>query len=97
MFKNIKNFFNDNPWKEIKTRKIFLFLSVFAILLYIVVSIWCTINGIYIDSTLTENVFDFFKWLVVTGCTITIAKVMKGKTNSDSDEEYINNTDEGEE
>lgn len=48
-----------------------------------------------LDSTLTEQVFDFFKWLVTTGCLITVSKVIKGKTNSDATEEYISdNTDD---
>lgn len=90
MFKRIKKTFDNRPWKEIKTRKIFLSVSVSVIILYTVISIICNIRGISIDSTLTENVFDFFKWLVVTGCTITVAKVIKGKTNSDEIEHMSN-------
>ena len=43
-------------------------------------------NDKMLDSTLTSEVFSFFKWLVITGCAITISKVFKGKTNSDSEE-----------
>ena len=47
-------------------------------------------NDKILDSTLTSEVFGFFKWLVITGCAITIAKVAKGRTNSDSDESDYN-------
>ena len=43
-------------------------------------------NDKIIDSTLTIEVFGFLKWLVVSGGMITIAKTIKGKTNSDVDE-----------
>lgn len=42
-----------------------------------------------LDTTLTEEVFSFFKWLVTTGCLITVSKVIKGKTNSDEIEEFV--------
>lgn len=47
-------------------------------------------NDKIIDSTLTVEVFGFLKWLVVSGGMITIAKTIKGKTNSDVDEQYYN-------
>ena len=79
-------FFKNKPWKEWKTRKTILVFTIF-----------CTITGLYmnfndkiIDSTLTIEVFGFLKWLVVSGGMITIAKTIKGKTNSDVDEQYYN-------
>lgn len=88
MIKKLKKIFNNKPWAEMKTRKLFLIVSVAIILVYIVISLIFAAKEITIDSTLTENVFDFFKWLVMTGCVITVAKVVKGNTNSD-DVEYI--------
>lgn len=88
MIKKLKKLFNNKPWAEMKTRKLFLILSVVIILVYIVISLIFSAKEIMIDSALTENVFEFFKWLVMTGCVITVAKVVKGDTNSD-DVEYI--------
>jgi hypothetical protein len=31
------------------------------------------------DSTLTAEIFDFFKWLILTGCSITILDKIKSK------------------
>lgn len=42
--------------------------------------------SIQLDSTLTSEVFDFAKWIVLSGATITVAKTVKGSTNSDEDE-----------
>lgn len=78
--------FKNKPWKEWKTRKATLIFSIFCICLYIVVGIIMGFNDKMLDSTLTSEVFSFFKWLVITGCAITISKVFKGKTNSDSEE-----------
>ena len=41
-----------------------------------------------LDSTLTSEVFEFAKWVVISGATITVAKTAKGQTNSDEDESY---------
>lgn len=76
----------NKPWKKWKTRKATLIFSIFCICVYIIIGI---VMGFYdhtLDSTLTSEVFGFFKWLTVTGCAITIAKVAKGDANSDSDE-----------
>lgn len=88
--------FKNKPWKEWKTRKLVLTFSIFCICLYVVISIILACYDKYLDSTLTSEVFEFFKWLTITGCAITISKVFKGNTNSDSDEEYFIN-EEGEE
>ena len=47
-------------------------------------------NDKMVDGTLTVEVFSFLKWLVASGGAITIAKTVKGKTNSDLDEQYYN-------
>jgi hypothetical protein len=77
----------NKPWKKWKTRKAILIFSIFCICTYIITDIIMTFYDKPLDSTLTEQVFEFFKWLTLTGCAITIAKVAKGNTNSDSDEE----------
>lgn len=82
--------FSNKPWKEWKTRKTTLIFSIFCICLYIGIGIFMGFNDKILDSTLTSEVFGFFKWLVITGCAITIAKVAKGHTNSDSDESNYN-------
>ena len=82
--------FSNKPWKEWKTRKATLIFSIFCICLYIGIGIFMGFNDKILDSTLTSEVFGFFKWLVITGCAITIAKVAKGRTNSDSDESDYN-------
>ena len=76
----------NKPWKEWKTRKATLIFSVLCICVYTAVGIVMGFLDHSLDSTLTEQVFNFFKWLVVTGCAITVSKVIKGKTNSDCDE-----------
>ena len=82
MFKNI-------PWKNWKTRKITLMFSIFAVIAYTVTDIVLTIKGTPLDAVLTEQVFIYFTALPVTGCAITIAKVVKGKTNTDIDEIHL--------
>lgn len=80
----------NKPWKEWKTRKTTLIFSVVCALTYTITGIILSFFDKSLDSTLTEQVFSFLKWLVLTGCTITIAKVIKGRTNSDCDErEYF--------
>lgn len=80
--------FKDKPWKEWKTRKVTLVFSVFCIVLYTILGIIMGFFDKSLDTTLTEEVFSFFKWLVTTGCLITVSKVIKGKTNSDEIERY---------
>lgn len=77
---------SNKPWKEWKTRKTTLIFSVLCVCVYIVIGIVMGFLGKSLDGTLTEQVFSFFKWLVITGCAITISKVCKGKTNSDCTE-----------
>lgn len=38
------------------------------------------------DATLTSEWFSFWKWVVSVGGGITVAKTLKGNTNSDDDE-----------
>ena len=35
---------------------------------------------------LVQNVFQAGEWLITTGTVITVAKIVKGRTNSDDDE-----------
>ena len=78
----------NRPWKKWKTRKATLIFSVLCVCAYIVIGILMGFLDHSLDSTLTEQVFSFFKWLVITGCAITVSKVIKGKTNSDCDEDF---------
>lgn len=87
--KRLKHFFNNRPWKDVKTRKVTLVMSVILIVIYTIVGIVMGFFDHELDSTLTEEVFGFFKWLITTGCAITVAKVVKGKTNTDLDEHEI--------
>ena len=80
--------FKDKPWKKWKTRKLTLMFSVLCVCIYIAIGIVMAYYDKMLDSTLTSEVFDFFKWLTITGCAITVAKVVKGETNSDSDEYF---------
>jgi hypothetical protein len=81
-----------------KTRNIILFTAVGMVLAYTVADIVFGFIGLgaseymvfQFDATLTQEFFEFWKWVVVTGAGITIAKTAKGKTNSDDDE---NNTE----
>ena len=38
------------------------------------------------DATLTSEIFDFFKWLVITGCAITI--IRKNSKQSSEESQY---------
>ena len=78
---------SNKPWKKWKTRKTTLLFSICFIVIYIIVGIIMCFTGHSLDSTLTTEVFSFFKWLTVTGCAITIAKVAKGEDDSDADSE----------
>lgn len=84
----MKKLFNNRPWKEWTTRKITLLFTIFAFVIYAIVLIAMNMAGVEVSQldTLTEQVYSAGKWLVITGCTITIAKTVKGKTNSDKDE-----------
>ena len=77
---------SNKPWKEWKTRKTTLIFSVLLICIYTTIGVLMGFLDKTLDSTLTEQIFSFCKWLVLTGCAITISKVCKGKTNSDCDE-----------
>jgi hypothetical protein len=76
-----------------KTRKLVLYVAILAIVLYALadsVLTWiCAEYGyvIALDSTLTAEWFEFWKWTVITGASITVVKTAKGKTNSDNTEE----------
>lgn len=68
----MKKLFNNRPWKTWKTRK---FAFVFALVSFLVYSMICIImlsNELLLDSTLTTEVIGFLKWVVTTGCLVTI-------------------------
>lgn len=92
-------------WKSVKqwkTRKTVLFTAIVMCVLYTVCNcLFGVLNANYgtvfsFDSTLTAEWFEFWKWVVISGGSITVAKVMKGNTNSDSDENAIPNTEDEE-
>lgn len=77
-----------------KTRKKVLGLAIACVLLILAVNIGGlaisaikqTDNIYQMDSDIVNDVISFFKWTVITGCAVTVAKTAKGKTNSDDDE-----------
>lgn len=75
-----------------KTRNVMLLAAVCIVLIYTAVDVTfgflgMKLGSVYqLDSTLTAQVFEFAKWIVVSGAAITVAKTAKGKTNSDEDE-----------
>ena len=83
----IAKFFNKKLWNNIKTRKIILVLSIIMILSYTVVGLVLIVHHHDLNDELTTQYFSFAKFLVVSGAGITIAKVAKGTTNSDDDED----------
>lgn len=91
-----------NSVKQWKTRKTVLYMAIVMCVLYTVCNclfgIFNTQYGMVFsfDSTLTTEWFEFWKWVVISGGSITIAKVMKGNTNSDGDENAIPNTEDEE-
>lgn len=80
---------SNKPWKQWKTRKTTLVFSIICIVIYIIIGIIMGFLDHTLDSTLTEQVFSFFKWLTMTGCLITVSKIVKGKTNSDCNEDEL--------
>jgi hypothetical protein len=83
----IKKFFNGKRWNNVKTRKIMLVLSVVMVIVYTVVGVALVIHRRELNDQLTIEYFSYAKWLVATGGIITVAKVIKGKTNSDETED----------
>jgi hypothetical protein len=79
-------------WKKIKTRNKLLVVCCCFVIVYTAIDIvmgFVSMSLGYtaqLDSTLTSNVFDFAKWVVVSGAAITVAKTCKGNTNSDESE-----------
>lgn len=87
--------FKNKPWKYWTTRKVCLILSILGVIVYVTINIVLNIKGIILPDTLTDRVFDYLTALPLTTCAITIAKVVKGKSNTDKDE--INIESEAEE
>jgi hypothetical protein len=79
-------------WREIKTRNKLLFVCCCFVITYTLIDIIMGFTSMslgytaQLDSTLTAQVFDFAKWVVVSGAAITVAKTCKGDTNSDESE-----------
>ena len=75
-----------------KTRNIILLIAVGMVISYALADIVFGFlhTGDYsvaqFDATLTSEWFSFWKWVVGIGGGITVAKTVKGKTNSDDDE-----------
>lgn len=80
--------FNNKPWKAWKTRKITLVFSIFCVCLYAMLCIVMSFFDKMPDSTLTTEIFDFFKWLVLSGCVITLAKRDKKDEQSIEENQY---------
>lgn len=86
--------FENKPWKNWTTRKVTLICSIIAVCAYTIIDIIMTFFDKPLDATLTEQVFIYFTALPISGCAITIAKVVKGKTNSDADETLLHKVSE---
>lgn len=86
----MKKFFTNKPWKTWKTRKLILVLTNIAVVLFIICCLFLIATGIQIDTTsLIDNVFKYAEILISLGAGITVSKVLKGKTNSDDDEDEL--------
>lgn len=78
--------------KTVKTRDMMLILCSTLVIIYTIIDIILGFVGlktgsqIQLDSTLTTEVFGFAKWVITTGAGITVAKTLKGRTNSDETE-----------
>lgn len=78
--------------KKVKTRDMMLIICSAMVIIYTLVDITLGFVGlktgaqIQLDSTLTSEVFSFAKWVITTGAGITVAKTLKGNTNSDETE-----------
>ena len=86
MFTKLKKAFTNRPWKEMKTRKITLVGVILFWITYTTICVTLSAFGIGISDSLTDNVFQAGEWLITTGTVITVAKIVKGRTNSDDDE-----------
>lgn len=78
--------------KRVKTRDMMLIICSVMVIIYTIIDITLGFVGlntgsqIQLDSTLTSEVFGFAKWVITTGAGITVAKTLKGNTNSDETE-----------
>lgn len=68
----MKKLFNNRPWKAWKTRKFAFMFSLVSFVVYSIVCIIMLSNELLLDSTLTTEVIGFLKWVVTTGCLVTI-------------------------
>lgn len=78
--------------KKLKTRNKMLLICCAMVIVYTIIDVVLGFVGlstgtqIQLDSTLTSEVFGFAKWVITTGAGITVAKTLKGETNSDETE-----------
>lgn len=77
-----------NKFKRMKTRKKMLLIVCLFVILFTIISIIFQFVSLAIgspsaiDSTLVSEVFSFGKWVVTTGCVITVAKTVKSTDES---------------
>lgn len=81
-----------------KTRNITLFLAITMVILYTLANCIFGFIGMkfstlfYFDATQTSEWFEFWKWVVITGGGITVAKTFKGtdySTGSEEEDELV--------
>ena len=60
-----------------KTTKKTLYAAIVSAAVYTAVNLIFNRSGVTVDDTLTENVFDFLKWTVVSGGAISGVKILK--------------------
>lgn len=60
-----------------KTTKKTLYAAFASAAVYTAINLLFNQNGVTVDDTLTENVFDFLKWTVVSGGAISGVKILK--------------------
>lgn len=78
-----------------KTRNILLLFAISMVVLYTVANCVFGFIGMqystvfYFDATQTSEWFDFWKWVVITGGGITVAKTFKGTDYSAGSEEEL--------
>jgi hypothetical protein len=84
-----------------KTRNITLFLAMAMVILYTLANCVFGFIGMqystvfYFDATQTSEWFEFWKWVVITGGGITVAKTFMGtdyssSTGSEEEDELVN-------
>ena len=101
MFTKIKKWFKKKKkeFSKWKTSKTTLFMAIWACIIYTVVnclySILNTNLGMVFsfDPTLTSEWFEFWKWVVISGGTLSIVKVVKQPKKEVNEDEDFDRTD----